>query len=195
MTVIGLTGGSGTGKTTALGVLAERGAAVIDCDAVYHELAAAHGPMLDEIASRFPGVVEGGQLKRKALGQTVFHDPVALADLNDITHKYVGQVVDERLAAFAEGGAELVAIEAIALIESGLAARCDLVFGILAPVEERVRRITAREGIDPAYAKARIESQKPDAFYEAHCHYILENTDETPTAFLAQCRELFGILL
>ena len=206
MTVLGLTGGSGTGKTTALGVLAERGATVIDCDAVYHELVAAGGLMIAELAHRFPGVVENGRLQRKALGQIVFHDPAALADLNVITHKYVCQAVDDRLTALAlhsppwrgapQGwGGSIVAIEAIALIESGLNTRCDLVVGILAPADERIRRITAREGIDPAYAQSRIESQKPDEWFRTHCDHIIENAYPSPAAFAEACRRLFDRIL
>jgi len=192
MTVIGLTGGSGAGKTTALRVLADMGAARIDCDAVYHELVATSRPMLGELAARFPGVVVDGRLDRKALGQIVFHDRAALADLNAITHKYVCQAVDERLAALAGAGTELVAIEAIALIESGIAERCDIVVGVIAPAADRVQRITAREGIPPAYAMARIESQKPDAFFREHCDFILENAYPTVEDFAEACRALFG---
>jgi len=203
MTIIGLTGGSGTGKTTALQALADMGAAVIDCDAVYHELLAAGGPMLDEINQRFPGVVADGTLDRKALGKIVFQDAEALADLNAITHSHVCWEVDEQLAALALVGnaapgvphSSVVAIEAIALIESGLAERCDTVIGVLAPKSARIQRITAREGIDPAYATARIESQKPDEFFQANCDYILENDYNSPTAFTEECRRYFNQII
>ena len=195
MKVVGLTGGSGTGKSTALGVLAEMGAVTIDCDVIYHELLEAGGAMLDDIEARFPGVVVGGKLQRKALGQIVFRDPIALANLNAITHGHVCRVVDEELKALAECGTELVAIEAIALIESGLGERCDVVIGVLAPLEARAQRITAREGIDPDYAKRRIESQKPDVFFRAHCDHIIENDYPSPAAFLEACRGLFEQLV
>jgi len=195
MRVIGITGGSGAGKSTALGVLAEMGARIIDCDVVYHELIAAAGPILEELEARFPGVVVEGRLDRKALGRIVFGDADALEALNGITHRYVCAEVYARLAAYAEASVELVAIEAIALIESGIVERCDIVVGVLAPVEERVRRIVAREGIDPAYALARVESQKSDAFFREHCGYILENSYPDSTAFADECRSFFmGIL-
>ena len=195
MTIMGVTGGSGAGKTTALGVLADMGAVVIDCDMVYHALVESSRPMLGELAARFPGVVVDGKLERKALGRIVFSDPAALADLSAITHSYVCRAVDAQLAREAERGAALVAIEAIALIESGLGERCDVVVGVVAPIEERVRRITAREGLDPAYATARIKSQKPDAFFEIHCDYILENTCLGPAEFAEECRKLFDSIV
>jgi len=207
MKVIGLTGGSGSGKSTAMAVLAEMGAHTIDCDAVYHGLLEAGDPMLDEIERRFLGmVVVDGRLDRKALGKIVFNDPAALRDLSAITHSHVCRAADERLADLAlyspppEGcppgrAAFLVAIEAIALIESGLNQRCDFVVAVLAPIEDRVRRITARDGIAPDYAKARIESQKPDEFFRAQCDYILENTCPSQEAFAERCREFFGRIL
>jgi len=195
MTIIGLTGGSGAGKSTALSVLAELGAEIIDCDALYHELLHTDGAMAGEIAARFPDAVTGGALHRKTLGRIVFRDPEALADLNTITHRHVCNAVDARIAAYAQNGGTLLAIEAIALIESGLASRCTCTVGILAPVESRIERIVAREEIDRAYATARIESQKPDAFFREHCDYTLENTAPTVEAFAAVCRAfLVGII-
>ncbi|MCL2563626.1 MAG: dephospho-CoA kinase [Oscillospiraceae bacterium] len=201
LTIVGITGGGGAGKSTALGVLADMGATVIDCDAVYHELVEVGGPMLDELAARFSGVVEDDNLNRKALGQIVFHDPKALTDLNTITHGYVCQEVDKRLAALVGGGVSdapyppiLAAIEAIALFESGLAERCTVTVGILAPMETRIQRIIAK-GVAPAYAKAKIKSQKNDAFFWENCDYILENTYATQTAFAEACRTLFERIL
>jgi len=195
MTVIGITGGSGAGKTTAMAVLAGLGSHSIDCDLVYHELLEVGGPMLEELVQRFPGVVADGRLERKALGQIVFHDPKALEDLSVITHSYVCREVDERLRALRGSGQGLVSIEAIALIESGLSQRCDLVVAVLAPVEDRVRRITAREGISPDYARARIESQKSDAFFRAHCDQILKNPCSSREEFAEECRAFFERLL
>ncbi|MCL2568576.1 MAG: dephospho-CoA kinase [Oscillospiraceae bacterium] len=195
MKVIGITGGSGAGKSTALGVLAEMGARIIDCDRVYHELIAAGGPVLEELEARFPGVIVGGQLDRKALGKIVFGDADALEALNGITHRYVCAEVYARLTAYAEADVELVAVEAIALLESGIAARCDMVVGVVAPIEERVRRIVAREGIDPAYALARVESQKSDGFFRAGCDFVLVNDGADAAAFADECRFFFvGVL-
>ncbi|MCL2828698.1 MAG: dephospho-CoA kinase [Oscillospiraceae bacterium] len=191
MVVIGLTGGSGAGKSTALQILAEMGACVIDCDQVYHQLLAAGGPMLDQLAGRFPGVVTDGELDRRALGQIVFHDPQALADLNEITHGYVRDEVQQRMADWAAQGGAYVAIDAVALIESGIADWCTAVVGIIAPMERRIERICRREGIDPADARTRIMSQKPDSFFQEHCDYILDNQYPCVEEFTQVCRALF----
>ena len=192
MTIIGLTGGSGTGKSTALRVLADMGACVIDCDMVYHELLESNGAMLDEIARRFPGVVSDGRLMRKALGEIVFHDPVALADLNALTHGYVRRAVDMRISDLAERGILFLAIEGIAIIEAGIAGECDVVVAFLAPEEIRVQRIMTREGIGRDYALARVRSQKPDAFYMERAAYTLTSNFSSSDECIAACRELFA---
>ncbi len=72
LTVVGITGGTGTGKTTALGVLANMGALVLDCDAIYHRLAAESGDMRAELIARFGEVYDGSVLNRKKLGARYF---------------------------------------------------------------------------------------------------------------------------
>ena len=185
MRVFGLTGGSGTGKTTVLRVLSGRGAKIIDCDKLYHKLLEENGPLLAEIHARFPDAFEGGCLNRKQLGNIVFNDETALLDLNAIAHKYVCEAVDALLAQYRAEGENIVAIEAIALVESGLSARCDIVIATVAKKEERVRRIVKREGISEAYAQARINSQKPDKFFEAHSDYVLESKFARKEEFMA----------
>ncbi|NCB62425.1 MAG: dephospho-CoA kinase, partial [Clostridia bacterium] len=88
------------------------------------------------------------------------------------------------------------AIDAIALIESGLARKCDATVAVLAPEEIRVRRIMAREGIAEEYARKRVSAQKDDDFFRANCTYVLENTEEdTPETFSPRARILFEQIL
>jgi dephospho-CoA kinase len=179
MTLIGLTGTTGSGKTTALSVLQERGARIIDCDEVYHALLETSRPMLDELRERFPAAFAAdGSFDRKALGRVVFSDEAAMLDLNRITHKYVDERCGELLAAWAEEGCSLTAIDAIALIESGLSRRCDILVAVTAPKELRAQRIAMREGISMEYALLRINAQKPDSFFEENCDYTLVNDCE-----------------
>ncbi len=186
--VIGITGGTGCGKTTALQALAARGARIIDCDAVYHDLLQTSAPMLREIDARFPGVVENGALRRKKLGAVVFGDAAALADLSAITHRYVRAAVDALLRDWARQGGTLAAIDAIALIESGVSDRCQTVIGVVAPREARIRRLMARESISREYAAARIDAQKPNEWFAAHCDRVLDNSG-TLEAFQELCHQ------
>lgn len=193
MLVIGITGGTGSGKTTALSAVEKLGGTVIDCDAVYHELLHRDN-LLGEIEARFPGVVSGGVLDRKKLGATVFSDPSALEDLNGITHGYVAREVDVRLADAEAAGVPIAAVDAIALIESGLGARCDVTAAVTAPAEERVRRLMAREGIDEKYARMRIAAQKDDEWFRRNCDIVLENSGSREE-FEKRCLEHFNRLL
>lgn len=185
--IIGITGGTGCGKTTALEVIAQLGGLVLDCDAIYHNLLRTNPDLLNQIAARFPGTVENGQLLRKKLGQLVFSDPQALADLNGITHRFVYQAVNEAL----KDRPPLAAIDAIALVESGLSRLCDLTVAITAPVEARVARLMARDHISREYARARIGAQQPESFFRANCDYVLENNG-TPQEFREKCLAFFS---
>lgn len=196
MKIIGITGPSGAGKTTVLNVLEELGAAVIDCDALYHKLLREDTALLEGIRARFgPAVFDGeGKLDRKALGNVVFRDPAALAELNRLTHGAVLAALDQLLAQAEREGRKAAAIDAIALIESGAAEKCAVTVAVTAPAEARVQRLMAREGVSEDYARARIAAQKPDCFYEENCGFVLHN-DGTPEDCRRQARDLFHTIL
>ncbi|HIS60067.1 MAG TPA: dephospho-CoA kinase, partial [Candidatus Faecousia faecipullorum] len=141
--ILGITGGSGCGKTTLLQLLKAKGALILDCDEIYHCLLQTDKAMLRAIDARFPGVVEDGILQRKKLGNLVFSDETALEDLNKITHAAVKAQVKRAL----ETRPELAAIDAIALFEGGLAELCDVTVAVTAPLEDRVKRLMARDHI------------------------------------------------
>lgn len=190
MIVLGITGGTGCGKTTLLGRVEARGGLVIDCDAVYHDLLKNDRALLEAIDARFPGVVEGGVLDRKKLGKVVFKDAAALADLNGLTHPAVDRAVQERLAAAEAEGRSLAAIDAIALVESGLDRLCDETIAVTAPTEDRVKRLMAREGISEDYARLRIAAQKSDEAFTAQCGRTICNDYPTAQGFSEACDRL-----
>ena len=190
LTILGITGGTGCGKTTALRTLEELGALIIDCDAVYHGLLIENKEMLAEIDSAFPGVVTGGVLDRKALGAVVFSNTEALARLNGITHSYVGREIDRLLESWALSGGRLAAIDAIELFGGNLARRCKATFAVLADREKRIGRIMVRDGITRDYAELRVDAQKPDSYFEEKCDYILKN-NSTEEEFREKCRSKF----
>lgn len=190
--IIGITGGSGCGKTTLLQCIAEQGGLVLDCDAIYHQLLLSDKHLLSAIGARFPGVVKDGQLQRKQLGAIVFSDEKALADLNTITHTAVKNDVLRLL----EAAPRLAAIDAIGLFEGDLASLCDVTVAVTAPVEDRVRRLMARDGISEDYARRRIAAQRADDDFSAMCDHTLENNGDI-CEFRAKCLAFlvgFGII-
>lgn len=180
--IIGITGGTGCGKTTLLNIIAEKGGLILDCDAIYHQLLTTDAALLGAIEARFPGTVEQGTLQRKKLGAIVFSDEAALLDLNRITHSAVKAEVLRRL----ESAPKLAAIDAIALFEGGLAELCDITVAVTAPTEVRIQRLMARDGISEAYARSRIAAQHKEEWFWEHCQYVLEN-DGTQSQFSSKC--------
>ena len=180
--IIGITGGTGCGKTTLLNVIREAGGVILDCDAIYHELLRTDAALLSAIEARFPGTVENGQLQRKKLGSVVFADRNALLDLNAITHSAVKQEVQKILAKMPD----LAAIDAIALFEGGLAELCDVTVAVTAPADIRVQRLILRDGITEEYARSRIAAQHDEQWFRERCDCILENSG-TQVQFHEKC--------
>ena len=180
--IIGITGGTGCGKTTLLAEIEKLGGLVLDCDAIYHDLLRRDGELLSTIENRFPGVVEDGQMNRKKLGAIVFGDQQALLDLNAITHGAVRREVLCKL----ESQPKLAAIDAIALFESGLAELCHTTVAIVAPTEDRVKRLMARDSIPEDYARSRIAAQREEGWFREKCDHILENNGDLDS-FRSKC--------
>lgn len=194
MKIIGITGGTGCGKTTALNELERRGALLIDCDAVYHRMLETDRPMLDEIEKYFPGAVIDGKLDRKALGAVVFTDEEALRDLNIITHRHINLEIRRILREHAMNGGTLAAIDAIELFSSGLAKRCTATVGVIAGRDVRISRIMRRDGISREYAMMRVNAQRPNEYFIQKCSRVLENNG-SQEEFIERCRKTFEEVL
>ena len=184
--ILGITGGTGCGKTTLLEVVQELGGIVLDCDAIYHRLLQTDKALLQAIEARFPGTVENGQLQRKKLGNIVFHDPAALQDLNRITHGSIANEVRRLLTP----EPPLAAIDAIRLFESGLNELCKLTVAVTAPREVRIQRLMVRDNISAEYAAARIDAQPSAEEFARRCDICLHN-DTTREEFREKCLAFF----
>ena len=175
--VLGFTGGTGAGKTSALKAVEDLGGTVIDCDAVYHEMLETHEPMRNGINAAFPGVFDAeGHLDRKKLGQEVFAKKDRLAKLNSVVYQYLIPELERRVTSTGTG---LYAIDAINLIEAGLDQLCDRTIAVTAPAELRVRRIMVRDNITEQYK----------------CDVELSNSAETPEAFRAEAKIILSKLI
>ena len=188
--IIGITGGTGCGKTTLLKEIEARGGLVLDCDAVYHELLTRDMALLNAINDRFPGVVVDKKLERKKLGAIVFADEQALQDLNAITHGAIRAEIVRKLAE----NSKLAAIDAIALFEGGLAALCDTTVAVTAPRTDRVERLMKRDSITREYAEKRIDAQKSESWFRKMCDHTLCN-DGTQEEFQRKCSEFLDSIL
>lgn len=174
--VIGLTGGSGAGKSAVSEFLKEKGATVIDADAISREITKEGGIALPEIDKAFPGVIKDGVLDRKALGRIVFADSCKLSLLNEITHKYIKKLTEEKIKK-ADG---LIVLDAPLLFEAGEDVLCDKIVFVTADEEVRIKRIMKRDALSYPDAKMRIDARNLSPIMEK-CDFVIENNGEILT--------------
>ncbi len=177
MIILGITGGSGCGKTTVSDILSANGVDVIDCDLVAKKIVEPNEPALKEIKDFFGNeyINQDGTLDRKKLANLVFNSPDKLLKLNEITHKYVEKYIDLYIK---NSKAEIIGIDAAALIESGIYKKCDFVISVLADKEIREERIMLRDNLSKDEASSRINAQKNDEFYIEKSDFIVYNNDD-----------------
>ena len=145
-----------------------------------------------DIRTSFPNSFTQGGLDRKKLGQEVFSDKERLALLNSVVYQHLVPEVRKRVQSCVE---PLVAVDAINLLESGLDQLCDRTVAVTSPLELRVRRIMARDGISEQYARLRVSAQKPDEYFRSKCSCELNNGADTAEAFQAETKDFFHRLI
>jgi dephospho-CoA kinase len=145
-------------------LLRQRGAEVIDADRVYRSLLQPGSDLWRQVVERFGRAIVGsdGEIDRAALGRLVFADPVALAELDSITHPAVVAEIRTRIG---RSCAPVIVLEAVKLVQSGLASDVDALWFVVADPETRLRRLMSRSGMDEASAQARIAAA-PDTVPE-----------------------------
>ncbi len=195
MTILGITGPTGAGKSLLSNYLREKNISVIDADEVYHSLLIPPSPCLDALRDAFGMEIfhRDGTLDRKALASIVFRKKDQLARLNETVLGFVLDKIRALIAQLEREGATLVAVDAPTLIESGFHKECNAVISVLSSPELRLERIVARDGISREAAQTRIHAQKDDSFYREHSNCVLVNSGGKDD-LLSQCDELLRTL-
>ena len=184
MKVIGITGGTGAGKSTVCAELARLGAETADADKIAHEVSDPGGAAYAELVREFgSGILcDGGRIDRKKLGRIVFSDREKLKKLNEVTHKYVYAELQRRIDGCR---ADVIALDVPLLFEKGSPIRYDLTVAVTADSETRLARIMARDGIDHDAALARMKNQMTDSEYARLADLCVENGADADAAQLA----------
>lgn len=191
MRVIGITGRSGCGKSTVTRLYASLGCPCLDADAVAREVLQPGSPCIAQLQNAFGSdIVEAdGTLRRRLLADRAFATKEGAARLTAITHPEILR----RIAAWVEEtrrtGAALAFVDGAVIVGTPFETQCDDILLITAPYEQSVARICARDGIEPAMARRRLDAQTPEAALRKAARWVLEN-DSTPACLEEKARAL-----
>ncbi len=189
---LGLTGNIATGKSTVARMLADLGAAHIDADRVAHAVMAPGGPAYAPVIDAFgAGILrDDGAIDRGALGRIVFSDEIALRELERLVHPPTLAEVDRRI----EGSdAAVVVVEAIKLLESGMADTYNAIWVTTCPAEVQIARLVEHRGLSPADARRRVAAQPPQADKLARADVVID-TDCALEATRAQVARAWAVI-
>ena len=177
MLVIGLAGGSGSGKGTVSSYFRKYGIPVFNCDASYHSSNSRNGQATRELVQEFGIKIlnDKGKIDRRALFSVAFADPKSRERLNEITHRLILERLHRWLLKKERMGVFAVVIDAPLLFEAGLDRECDRTVAVTAPRELRVQRIVRRDGISREEAEERISAQIPDEELRRRADCVLDN--------------------
>ena len=195
MIVIGLTGGILTGKSTVSGMLAERGAVIIDADKIGHKAYKPHTHVWKELVDTFGEWIlkKDGKIDRKRLGDIVFHDPLALTLLNKIVHPRMREMIENDLKRLKAKDVPVVVLEAAILIEAKWTDLVDEIWVTTAPEAKVIDRLQNRVGLSEEQARARIRAQLSTDEKVKHADVVI-NTDCELAELGVKVLELWGKL-
>lgn len=178
MIVIGLTGGIGSGKSTAAAYLKSKGAFVIDADRVGHDIYKGGSEGWREVVETFGRGIVGpdGEIDRKKLGGAVFSDPAKLEWLNTITHPLIDTEIASRLEEHRRAGTEVVVVEAALLVEGGWKHLVDEVWLLTAPDEIAKGRVVRKSGRPAKQVEAILKAQLSDDERRRHADVVIDNS-------------------
>lgn len=190
MKVIGVTGSSGSGKTTVSKILSEElKAKIINADEVVKQMQKEDTEYYKKIVELFGVeiVKEDNTLNRRKIAQIIFEDNVKKEKLDKLTYKYVVEKIKTQVKNAEE---KYIIIDAPLLIESRLNEICDIVIAVISQKEEQIKRICKRDNIEENEAKIRLNSQKDNEFYKINADYIVENNGGNYNEFVGRIRDL-----
>jgi|TARA_B100001971_G_scaffold203242_1_gene217878 dephospho-CoA kinase len=192
MRVIGLTGGIGSGKSTASRFLAELGAAVIDADKVGHELLKPNTKIWQQLAATFGKQIltSNGEINRKKLGRLVFGNPRRLDLLSQLMHPEIKKAVKVQLLEYQRQGASVAILEAPLLVEAGWIEMVDEVWVTTASETTVLKRLKQQLGLSRKESLARIRSQLPLEERLKHADVVL-NTELNLDELRVKIKELW----
>jgi dephospho-CoA kinase len=172
---VGLTGGIASGKSTVAALLRARGVPVLDLDQVARDVVAPGSPALAAIAARWPDVVAGGALDRKALGRIVSGDAEARRALEGIVHPPTWARMEDWLAEQARAGCPVAVVEAALMVETGSYSRYDKLLVVSCTEQAQRARLAAREGYDAETVSRWLLAQLPAAEKERVADAVVRN--------------------
>ena len=180
MKIIGLTGQTGSGKSTIAGILYKNGAYIIDADKIAHEVLLPGGGAYEEVINNLgESILDKNKLiDRKKTAEIVFNDAGALKRHTQTTHKYILKKIFEEIDDARNKNFQLACIDAPLLIESGLHNKCDTVWAAYADDDLRLKRIIKRDGISETEAKKRMASQTPFDEIKKYANVIFYNESD-----------------
>lgn len=179
--VVGLTGPTGSGKSTVAAAWQQLGVPIIDCDRLARKVTEPGSSCLPALAERFTAAIlrEDGSLDRAELARRAFSTPGGTALLNSITHPAIMALLKQELEDAADAGYPVAVIDAPLLFEAGLESLCHHVVAVVAPAQTRMERIMSRDGIDREAAQRRMAVQHPDTYYCRQNVCVLHNDRDT----------------
>ena len=188
MKIIGITGSSGSGKSTAAKILSEEiKAQIINADEIVKQMQKKGNKYFEEIVELFGTEVvqQDYILNRRKIAEIIFQNEEKKEKLDKITFKYVVEEIKKQVERAKE---EYIIIDAPLLIESKLNEICNIVIAVISKKEEQVKRICKRDNIEEKEAKIRLEAQKDNEFYKTHADYIVENNGGKYDEFVGRIR-------
>ena len=175
--LVGLTGPTGSGKSEVSRIFMENHIPVIDADELARRVVEPGSPCLDELVKAFSNDIlhDDGSLNRRQLARRAFATSEDTQLLNDITHPYIIDLTKKILMRLEQMHELVAVIDAPLLFESGMDAICDVTVAVVAPHDQRLKRIMSRDGLTEKEASSRMAAQKEEAYYTSRAGRVLYN--------------------